>query len=192
MALKMVEYKDAKGNSQPAAYVTRGSVYELSGKREKFARLLAQGKECDEAYCEAFEVIPTPDTEQVIGRKAHNMMRETAILLRVADLKKPVLKKLQGKIEYGIQTALQQCQTAWDLAYVQGDAKAMLKASEMLARLSKLLSEEINVTHKHGLLDDTATEVLLEMKREIEVRRERQKKLGTVIEGEIVSVKEGG
>ena len=52
----------------------------------------------------------------------------------------------------------------------------MLKAIEMQAKLSKLLSEDVNITHRHGLLDDASTEVLLEMKKEIEVRREKQKK----------------
>ena len=69
---------------------------------------------------------------------------------------------------------------AWDLAYAQGDAKTLLKAVEMQARLSKLLSEQIDVNHSYGLLDDTSTEVLLAMKREFEVRREKRKKLETI------------
>ena len=42
--------------------------------------------------------------------------------------------------------------------------------------VTKLLSDEINVTYRHGLLDDTSTEVLLAMKKEFEVRREKLKK----------------
>jgi predicted nucleotidyltransferase len=78
---------------------------------------------------------------------------------------------------------------AWDLAYAQDDAKTLLKAVEVQARLSKLLSEQIDVTHRHGLLDDTSTEVLLAMKREFEVRREKQKKLQEirVVNSETVS-----
>ena len=47
---------------------------------------------------------------------------------------------------------------------------------EMQAKLAKLLTEQIDVNHR-GLKDDTSTEVLLEMKKEIELRREKQKKL---------------
>lgn len=46
----------------------------------------------------------------------------------------------------------------------------------MQAKLAKLLTEQIDVNHR-GLKDDTSTEVLLEMKKEIELRREKQKKL---------------
>jgi hypothetical protein len=184
--LKMVEYKDAQGKTQDAGYMTRGSAYQLTGKRERFAQLMAQGYEDIEAYCEAFGEILTPDVEPVLSRKANRLCHDTAIVLRIADLRKPVLRKLAGKIEYTIEQALTQCQAAYDLAFVQGDPKAMLKASEMLSRLSKLLSEEINVNHRHGLLDDASTEVLLAMRKEIEIRQTKAKRLGPIIEGEIV------
>jgi len=93
----------------------------------------------------------------------------------VQELRRPVLRKLRRKIEYSLNKALEQCEVAWNLAYEQADSKSMLKAIEMQAKLSKLLRED--VAHRHGLLDDASTEVLLEMKKEIEVRREKQKKL---------------
>ncbi len=186
--LKTIEYQDAKGKTQVAAYADRGSVYQLAGKRERFAQLCAQGYDPTDAYCESHGIEPTPLNEAVISRTVKRLLCETAIVLRIADLKRPVLRKLQRKIEYNLQDALAQCQIAYDLAFEQGDTKGLLKAIEMQARLSKLLSEEINVHHKHGVLDEVATEVLLEMRKEIEVRRERQKRLLGSIEGEIVSV----
>ena len=59
----------------------------------------------------------------------------------------------------------------------QGDAKTLLKAVEMQAKLAKLLTEQIDANHRSGLLDDTSTEVLLAMKREFEDRREKRNKL---------------
>ena len=55
--------------------------------------------------------------------------------------------------------------------------QTLLKAVEMQARLAKLLSDEFNVNHRHELLDDADTEVLLSMRKEIEIRRAKQKKL---------------
>lgn len=186
--LKTIEYKDAHGKTQTAAYLTNHSVYELSGQRERFCQLMAQGKDAIDAYCEAYSVALDPSNEAGVSRTVKRMCNETAIVLRIADLKKPVLRKLARKIEYTVLDALAECQIAWDLAHVQGDVKGMLKAVELKARLQKLLSEEINVNHKHGLLDDVATEVLLEMKKEIEVRRERQKKIAAsvTVEGTLV------
>ena len=185
--LKTIEFKNHEGKAVAASFI-EGSAYQLTGKRERFCQSMAQGYDSEEAYCLAYVVELRPDTAQEIGRKAKSLCHETSIVLRIAELKRPVLRKLQRKIEYNIQSALAQCQVAYDLAFEQGDAKGLLKAIEMQARLSKLLSEEINVNHRHGVLDDAATEVLLEMRKEIEVRRERAKKLegAIVIEGEVL------
>ena len=98
-------------------------------------------------------------------------MAGTEIVLRIQELRRPVIRKLRRKIEYGLQKALEQCQVAYDLAYAKADAGGILKAVEMQAKLVKLLSDEINVNNRHGLLDDTSTEVLLAMKREFENRK---------------------
>lgn len=68
-------------------------------------------------------------------------------------------------------------------------SEGSLTAVEMQAKLAKLLSDEINVTHRHELLDDTSTEVLLEMKREIEnLKLKLEKNRGSVVTVESVSV----
>jgi hypothetical protein len=185
--LQMITYTQADGKKALTGYVDKGSAYQLTGKRERFAQLMAQGHDAEQAYCEAFNVELRPDTVQDINRKAKALCHDTAIVLRIHDLKQPVLRKVAKKIEYNLNKALEQCQVAYDLAFIAGDSKGLLKAVEMQARLSKLLSEEINVTHRHGVLDDAATEVLLAMRKEIEGRRERAKKLGVVVEGDIVT-----
>ena len=103
-------------------------------------------------------------------------MAMTDMRLRVQELRRPVIRKLRRKIEYGLLKALEQCRVAYDLSYEKGDACGILKAVEMQAKLAKLLSEESTVNHRFGVLDDATTETLLAIRKEVEVRREKQKK----------------
>jgi len=57
----------------------------------------------------------------------------------------------------------------------------MLKTVELRRKFVKLLTERVDITHRHDLLDDTSTEVLLEMKRQIEDRRAKREKNGGVV-----------
>jgi hypothetical protein len=163
--------------------------YPLTVKQEAFALLLAQGLSHIDAYIQAYGRDPKAENRDTFHKSAWSLSQETSVRLRVQELRAPVIRKVRKKIEYGLQRALEQCDVAWDLAYEAGDAKTLLKAVEMQAKLAKLLTEEINVNHRHGLLDDASTEVLLLMKKEAEVRRARQKLLpqAITIEGEIVS-----
>jgi len=154
-------------------------IHSLTGKREKFCQLVAADATYTDAYLEAFQKPPGYD-RKLAAEAGSRLMANTDVVLRVQELRRPVLRKFKRKLEYGLQKALEQCDVAWDLAYAQGDAKTLLKAVEMQARLSKLLSEQIDVNHRHGLLDDASTEVLLAMKREFEARREKQKKLAKI------------
>lgn len=151
----------------------------LTGKREKFCQLVAADATYTDAYLEAFQKPPGYD-RKLAAESGSRLMGETTVKLRVQELRRPVLRKLRRKIEYGLQKALDQCEIAFDLAFEEGDAKSLLKAVEMQAKLSKLLSEDVNITHRHGLLDDASTEVLLEMRKDAEVRRAKQKKLAEI------------
>ena len=151
-------------------------IHSLTGKREKFCQLVAADATYTDAYLEAYQKPPGYDRKLAV-EAGSRLMSETTVKLRVQELRRPVLRKLRRKIKYGLQKALEQCQVAYDLAYAQGDAKTLLKAVEMQAKLAKLLTNQIDINHRYGLLDDTSTEVLLAMKRECEVRHEKQKKL---------------
>jgi hypothetical protein len=52
-------------------------------------------------------------------------------------------------------------------------------SQDPMAHFAQLLSERIDVNNSN-ILDDTSTEVLLAMKRECEVRCEKQKKLEAI------------
>ena len=155
------------------------STRSLTGKREKFCQLVAADSTYTDAYLDAFQKPPGYD-RKLAAEAGSRLMADTDIILRVQELRRPVIRKLRRKIEYGLQKALEQCQVVYDLAYEKGDAGGILKAVEMQAKLAKLLSDEINGTPRHGLLDNTDTEVLLAMRKEIEIRREKQKKLAEI------------
>lgn len=186
MAIKELTYSDEHGQPRILPHVTHGTVYALTAKREKFAQLCAQSIEPQAAYCDSHDVRLGPETASDIKDAVRALLRDTTVILRIQELKRPVLRKLHRKIEYGLHKALEQCQVAWDLAYANGDVKGMLAAVRMQAELSKLLSQDINVNHRHGVLDEASTDVLLAMKKEYELRLAKQKKLTVV--GEIVTV----
>jgi predicted nucleotidyltransferase len=48
----------------------------------------------------------------------------------------------------------------------------MAKLIELQSKLAKILAERVDVNHKHGL-DEATTEMLLEMKKEVENRHKR-------------------
>ena len=140
-------------------------IHLLTGKREKFCQLVSADATYTDAYLEAYQK-PAGYDRKVAAEEGSRLMGETTVKLRVQELRRPVLRKFRRRLEYGLQKALEQCDVAWELAYAQGDAKTLLKAVEMQAQLSKLLSEDINVNHRYGVLDDASTEVLLAMKKE--------------------------
>jgi hypothetical protein len=151
-------------------------IHSLTGKRETFCQLVATDETYTDAYLEAFQK-PHDYDRKLAAEAGSRLMSETAVKLRVQELRRPVIRKLRRRIEYGLQKALDQCQVAYDLAYLQGNAGGILKAVEMLAKLAKVLCDEFNGTHPHGLLDDADTEVFLAMRKEIEVRRMKQNNL---------------
>ena len=179
--LKEITYKDAKGNLQPAAYMTTGAAYKLTGGREQFAQLMAGGSDAMSAYCTVFNVVKSAEQSQeeylALKEKVKALCHDTSVVLRIQELKQPVLRKLHRKIEYTLEQALAQCQIAWDLSYAQSDTKGLLAAIKMQADLSKLLVQQIDVTHKHGLLDNEDTADLLLLLEQVKVRRKRMAQL---------------
>jgi len=183
---------DLKKIAEAVQRPDRQTQYPLPVNREKFCQLVAFNAIAkNEAYAlshdiEMFTREKDGDELYVAQMKALSsdasaLMQNTTVRLRIAELRKPVVRKLQKKFEYDLQKALSQANIAWENAYEAGDTTNMLKAIDMQARLAKLLSEEINVTHKYGVLDDANTEVLLAIREEIEKKKTRQKRLQTSV-----------
>lgn len=153
-----------------------------TAKRELFCRLMALDCEPAAAYGEAYNVPLTSTFNKSRAQtEATRLMGNSDVLLRIQQLRTPSIRKFQKKLEYTLQKALEQCEIVWTLSYTKGDTKTMLKAVEMQAKLGKLLSEQIDVTHRHGFLDDTDTKVLVEMKKQLEDRAKRAVVTATIV-----------
>ena len=189
---KEVTYTDERGKPARLEYIEHEKP--ISGGREAFARLLAYGNITQyEAYCQAFnKTIGDELTKESAAQCASRMANDTDVILRIQELRKPLVRKLRRKFEYTLQKALEQCEVAWNLAYATADAKSMLAAIRMQADLSKLLSQQIDVNHRYGLLDDADTATLLEMRRQIEVSQGKQKKLRQIEATKVETVSEEG
>lgn len=143
---------------------------------ESFCRLVAAG-ELDEvtAYCQAYGKELTPATGATIASSVSRLMARTDVILRIQQLRSPVIPKIAEKFEYSLNRALEQAQTAWDLAFAKGDVANMLKTIELQSKLTKLLSETIDVNHRYGFLDEAATQTLLTMKQQLEAVQKKRK-----------------
>jgi hypothetical protein len=183
---------DLKKIAEAMQHPDRQTQYPLPANREKFCQLVAFNAIAkNEAYAlshdiEMFTREKDGDELYVAQMKALSsdasaLMQNTTIRLRIAELRKPVVRKLQRKFEYDLQKALSQANIAWETAYEDGDTANMLKAIDMQSRLAKLLVEEVNVNHRYGVLDDASTAVLLGIRDEIEKKKTRQKRLQSSI-----------
>jgi hypothetical protein len=155
-------------------------IHPLTARREKFCQLVVAGATYTDAYLEAYQK-PDGYDRKAASEEGSRLMAITDMVLRVQELRRPVIRKVQKKFEYTLNKALEQCQIAWDLAFAQANPQALLKAIELQGKFVKLMSEQVDVTHRHGLLDDASTETLLEMKKAFEDRRTKQEKLGAPI-----------
>ena len=170
-----VQYTDPTGQPQVTHYV-RGKPQPR--RLEHFCRLVASGEmDTIEAYCTAYGKELNNETGARIAAAASSIMGRTDVILRIQQLRTPVLPDVAKKYTYSLNKAMEECQTAWDLAFAQGHIASMIKIIELRSKLNKMLSEQIDVTHKHGFLDDTATTVLLEMKKQLEESKARKKRV---------------
>lgn len=177
-SLAVVQFEEGKPGPIPGGVP---GTLNWTAKRELFCRHIACGMEPIAAYSDAYKNENPITCSHAAGR----LLADTDVQLRIQQLKEPVVRKFRKKLEYNLQQALEECDTAHRLAYIKGDPKTMLKAVELRAKLVKLLgNEEINVNHRYGLLDETSTETLLEMKKQIEVRRGKLKEIGGIPGGE--------
>lgn len=188
------------GDLIPLQGVPIPSKHNYPAMREQFCRLMAQGDLDEiEAYCQAFgkELILTGtgavDKTNKLNRIIHNasarLMRDPNIILRVQQLKEPVAKKHRKKLEYTLQRAFEQCDEAYAIARATLDPKTMVKCIELQGQFAKLIHQTIDVNHRFGVLDEADTAVLLEMKKQLEHKMRKERKLlnAPAVEAEIVS-----
>lgn len=100
---------------------------------------------------------------ETVQRKACELMKDSKITARVAALRTPVVQKLQ----YGLEQAMREAEEAFAVARAKENGGAMVAAVQLRARLNGLLVEKKEI--RTGPLDDASTEMLLEMRRQLEL-----------------------
>lgn len=181
-----VTYVDAKGQTQ-TTHVPRGKP--MVRRIENFCRMVASGEYTPfDAYLKSYEKSINDEHDKALAAHyASALMGRTDVILRIQQLRSPVIPEIARKYTYSLDKAMDECQTAWDLACAQGHVPSMLKCIEMRARLNKMLSDQLDVTHKHQFLDETGTDILLQMKKQLEdVKAKRKQLQGPVVDVEPV------
>lgn len=178
-----ITYTDSKGQTQ-TTHIVRGKPQPR--RLENFCRMIASGEHDPvDAYCQAYG----KERDATTASSVSYLMGRTDVILRIQQLRTPVIPKVAQKYEYNLNKAMDELQTAWDLAFAQGHIPSMIKVTEMRSRLHKMLSEQIDVTHKHGFLDEAATQVLLDMKKMLEETKSKRKQLAApVVDAEVQEV----
>ena len=143
-------------------------IHPLTAKRERFCQLVAAGETYTDAYLEAYRK-PVGYDRKGAAEEGSRLMAVSDLVLRVQELRRPVIRKVQRKFEYNLNKALGDAEDAYNLAYEQGNAGQMLAAIELRAKLCRFLAEQVE--HRHGLLDDASTQTLIEMREWIELRK---------------------
>lgn len=147
-------------------------IQPLTSRRETFCQLVAAGETYTDAYLEAYQK-PAGYDRKGAAVEGSRLMAITDLALRVQELRRPVIRKVQRKFEYNLKKALGDAEDAYNLAYASGNPNTMLAAIELRAKLCRFLTEQTE--HRHGLLDDASTATLIEMRRSIEnLKRNRQ------------------
>lgn len=163
-----ITYTAADGTRQTLGY-TKGRA--LVPRREAFAMAVAYGADKLDAYCQAYGKTVANDLERRhYTQTAAHLADDTDVKLRILELRRPIQKKLAKKWEYTLDHALQDCQEAYDIAYADGDSKAMQSCIRLRAELTRLLNHDAVVTHKYGVLDEETTEVLLALRDSVKRR----------------------
>jgi hypothetical protein len=181
--IRAVTYEAKDGTRQTLTY---HSGPELIKRREQFAQLVAYGADVLDAYCEAYGKTVTCDVDRrSFMQLATVLMKDTSVKIRIQELRRPIQRKLARKWEYTLDKALEDCQQAYDVAYHDGDSKAMQSCIRLRAELTKLLSGDINVNHKHTVLDEETTEVLVALRDAVKRKKAAVKVVNPEPEGAI-------
>lgn len=187
-----VSYQTEDGAIVTTEYEGIVSHVNYTARREEFCRRMSTAEyEPVEVYCQVWEKdwkSATEDQRLLWRQAASRLMSEAHVKLRIDQLKTPVVRKYAKKFEYTLQRAFEQCDEAYQLAKIENEPKAMLKAIELQGKFAKLLADQLDVRHHVGLLDEASTEVLLGMMRAIEKKRASVAKIvgGNGAAGEIV------
>lgn len=134
----------------------------LTPKQEAFCQAIVSGLSQADAYRKAYDAKAMKPA--VIQNKASLLMKRGEVRVRIENLRKPVIEKLQ----YGLEQAMAEAADAFAVSKAKEQGGAMVAAVQLRAKLNGLLVDRSEV--RTGPLDDASTEVLLQLRRELEAR----------------------
>jgi hypothetical protein len=108
----------------------------LTSKQEAFAQAIVSGKTQADAYRAAFSAGRMKDA--TIQQEASRLMADRKVTARVAELRAPVVEKLQ----YGLEEAMLEAAEAFQVAKGKDNGGAMVAAVQLRAKLNGLLVEK--------------------------------------------------
>jgi hypothetical protein len=120
----------------------------LTDQQEIFARALFAGKKQIEAYHEAYPKSKEWNISSAYT-KASILAKHAKVVERLEVLRKPVERRLQ----YGLQTAMEEAMEAFEVSKANRQGGAMVAAAQLRAKLNGLITErkEIAVTQMAGM-----------------------------------------
>lgn len=117
----------------------------LTAKQEAFALAVVSGMNQSDAYRSAYNAENMkPETVQ---KRASELMGDGEVAGRVAELRAPVI----AKVQYGLQEAMQEAAEAFEVAKAKDNGGAMVAAATLRAKLNGLLVDRKEV--RTGPLD---------------------------------------
>ncbi len=108
----------------------------LTSKREFFCHAIVSGMSQADAYRKAYaasNMLPA-----TVQNKAHVLMKDGEVTARVAELRAPVIVKMQ----YGLEQAMFEAGEAFQVAKAKENGGAMVAAVQLRAKLNGLLVDK--------------------------------------------------
>ncbi len=143
----------------------------LTPRQEKFTQAIVSGHNQSDAYRISYpKSLKWKDYSVAI--EASRMMAKPNVSLRVAELRAPIIAKIQRDAEYGLRQAMADADEALDVGRVNENGGAMVQAVTLKAKLNNLLVERKEA--KVGLLDKLpyATLERLRLLLEVAIKRD--------------------
>lgn len=138
----------------------------LTAKEEAFAQAIVSGMKQVDAFRAVYS---TKGRESNVHEGACNLMKKPKIISRIAELRAPVIAKLQ----YGLEEAMKEAMEAYIVSKGKEQGGAMVAAVTLRAKLNGLLVDKKEI--KHSRLDEMSED---ELDREID---QKARELGVTL-----------
>ena len=135
---------------------------------EKYCQLVVSGLRKLKAY----ETVYGLGEGSVATRRQHakTLARRPEVETRISQLRRPVIEHVRAKFQCTLDDLLDECVTANNLAAACCEPSTMLRATELKAKLLKMLGGETKRSDRE--LDGVSVEELLDLLTELRVRKQ--------------------